>query len=388
MTFGSLPSLPQPLRRDVLFALRAVTQACALAEKARKAGDFWTHKKLDGSQVTSVDFVVQAMFAQFLDGSYPRDSLVAEEDSGTLQSNPKGLRDAKRIFQQYAGGGEEIISSIDRGQGEPADRFWVLDPIDATASFILGGQYAVNCALVTGEEVSIGVLGCPRLQLPGKFYAESEGLLFLAIRDHGAWWAPLGSEDSFQRLKVSGRKTLKTSVPILAPRINRDGLCDVDQSLIEGLFWALKPARRPIFAPSPVRYVLLAAGLGDFCYKIVFCEDPPSETAYVWDHAPGSLLVEEAGGVVTHLTGEPLDLTQRCTWMDWDDGIVASNGYLHRVAFQAHEDASLYEVHRPYGFGPYPHFLSGGRSQRSLNSQDLWNLMSQEKNPNIRTPSR
>jgi 3'(2'), 5'-bisphosphate nucleotidase len=379
MTFDSLPSLPRVLHRDVLFALRAVTQACTLAEQARQAGDFWIHRKPDGSRVTSVDFTVQAMFARLLDGSYPRDSLVAEEDSKILKSNPKGLQDVKRIFRRYVGGEEEIISGIDRGQGEPSDRFWVLDPIDATASFILGGQYAVNCALVTDKKVSLSVVGCPRLQLPGRFYSESPGLLFLAIRDHGAWYAPLGSENSFRRLKVSGRKTLKTSVPILTPRINHDGLCDVDQSLIEGLFWALKLARRPIFAPSPVRYALLAAGLGDFCYKLVFYEDPSSETAYIWDHAPGSLLVEEAGGVVTHLTGRPLDLTQRCTWMDWDDGIVASNGHLHHVAFQAHEDAFFYEAHRPYGFGPYPKFLTGGRSQRPLKGQDFWDLMSREK---------
>src|SRR2546426_1083518 len=45
------------------------------------------------------------------------------------------------------------------------------------------------------------------------------------------------------------------------------------------------------------------------------------QTTGPWDVAPGSLLIEEAGGRVTDLVGKPLDLDQ--------PSIVASNGNIH-----------------------------------------------------------
>jgi myo-inositol-1(or 4)-monophosphatase len=41
-----------------------------------------------------------------------------------------------------------------------------------------------------------------------------------------------------------------------------------------------------------------------------------------WDVGAGVLLVQEAGGIVTNLTGGPLDLDAPC--------VVASNGLIHR----------------------------------------------------------
>jgi myo-inositol-1(or 4)-monophosphatase len=52
-----------------------------------------------------------------------------------------------------------------------------------------------------------------------------------------------------------------------------------------------------------------------------------------WDSAAGALLVEEAGGRVTTLAGEPLNLAQG------KNSIIVSNGHIH--------DAVLAQIDQP-----------------------------------------
>jgi 3'-phosphoadenosine 5'-phosphosulfate (PAPS) 3'-phosphatase len=48
----------------------------------------------------------------------------------------------------------------------------------------------------------------------------------------------------------------------------------------------------------------------------------------IWDHAAGMLLVEEAGGRVTDVTGRPLEFTHGRE-LSANRGVVATNGPLH-----------------------------------------------------------
>ena len=48
----------------------------------------------------------------------------------------------------------------------------------------------------------------------------------------------------------------------------------------------------------------------------------------VWDHAAGSLIVEEAGGRVTDILGNPLDFSYGKTLKN-NRGIIATNDFLH-----------------------------------------------------------
>jgi len=55
---------------------------------------------------------------------------------------------------------------------------------------------------------------------------------------------------------------------------------------------------------SQVKYCALSRGDGGIYLRL------PATSGYVekiWDHAPGSLLVEEAGGVITDVHGLPLN---------------------------------------------------------------------------------
>ena len=54
----------------------------------------------------------------------------------------------------------------------------------------------------------------------------------------------------------------------------------------------------------------------------------------IWDHAAGSIVVEEAGGRVTDITGKPLDFTLGRT-LKTNRGIVATNGRLHDAVVKA-----------------------------------------------------
>jgi 3'(2'), 5'-bisphosphate nucleotidase len=53
----------------------------------------------------------------------------------------------------------------------------------------------------------------------------------------------------------------------------------------------------------------------------------------VWDHAPGVVLVEEAGGRVTDARGRPLDFSQGA-FVSNSDGVVATNGILHDAVLE------------------------------------------------------
>lgn len=98
---------------------------------------------------------------------------------------------------------------------------WTLDPIDGTKGFLRGGQYAVCLALFIDARVELGVIGCPNLpwipsQSPSSYQSTStnenttssssstatpdddasansggKGVLFVAVRGHGAHQLPL-----------------------------------------------------------------------------------------------------------------------------------------------------------------------------------------------------
>jgi myo-inositol-1(or 4)-monophosphatase len=97
-----------------------------------------------------------------------------------------------------------------------------------------------------------------------------------------------------------------------------------------GVGFSTEPARRlitlaqlPTFAPNVRSLRIVGSAALDLAYVAAGRFDA---TWYLslhdWDVAAGRLLVSEAGGQVTDLSGSPL-LCPR------DDGILASNGALH-----------------------------------------------------------
>ena len=63
----------------------------------------------------------------------------------------------------------------------------------------------------------------------------------------------------------------------------------------------------------------------------------PTKKSYrenIWDHAAGSIIVEEAGGRVTDIQGKPLDFSAG-NKLNNNRGIIATNGKLHDLLLEA-----------------------------------------------------
>jgi 3'(2'), 5'-bisphosphate nucleotidase len=60
----------------------------------------------------------------------------------------------------------------------------------------------------------------------------------------------------------------------------------------------------------------------------------PDYKEKIWDQAAGSLLVEEAGGRVSDLSGKPLDFAAGRQLLN-NQGLLASNAHLHQAALEA-----------------------------------------------------
>ncbi|HID24522.1 MAG TPA: 3'(2'),5'-bisphosphate nucleotidase, partial [Planctomycetaceae bacterium] len=87
----------------------------------------------------------------------------------------------------------------------------------------------------------------------------------------------------------------------------------------------------PLRLDSQAKYAVVSRGEADLYLRL------PTRTDYrekIWDHAGGVLLVEEAGGRVTDVTGRPLDFSQGRK-LQRNRGVVATNGRLHEAVLEA-----------------------------------------------------
>lgn len=174
-----------------------------------------------------------------------------------------------RVTPEFGLLGEEAGAS-----GQTGTR-WVVDPLDGTANFVRRfPHFAVSVALVRGGVVEVGAVADPMRQE-----------MFAAARGRGATC-------NGDRLQVSGREALAgafvaTGFPF---RVHR--YIDTYLALFKDVFLVAGAIRRP--GAAALDLVHAAAGIFDGFFE--FCLSP-------WDLAAGSLVVEEAGGIVTNLDG-------------------------------------------------------------------------------------
>ena len=297
--------------KELQVALDAVRTAYGLTKMIRRGlldTDILT--KPDDSPVTVADLGAQAIINHAVSTAfdYP---IIAEEDAGVLRQNDK-LRETvvghvKKVVSDLDE--SRMLDAIDLGDHDgTAGRYWILDPIDGTKGFIRGSehQYAVALALVEGGEPVLGVLGTP------------VGL-FIAVKGKGT------------TLHTSG-KPLLVHVNRLEPGDDRDNLvCESFErggGEIDRVVEILGVASPTLRLDGQTKYAAVARGRSS-----VFL-DLSSDTAKVWDHAAGCLVVEEAGGKVTDTNGEPLDFSQG-RMLEVNFGIVATNGIFHDAALDA-----------------------------------------------------
>ena len=154
---------------------------------------------------------------------------------------------------------------------------WIVDPLDGTTNYVQGfPHFAVSIGVAVDGRVEAGVVLDP-----------IKGDVFRAARSRGAWWN--GTQCQVSRQRNLEGALLATGFPFRALH-----LLDPYLAIFRDTFHRCKGIRRAGSAALDFAYT--ACGIFDGFFE--FDLQP-------WDVAAGSLLVEEAGGVVTDMDGGP-----------------------------------------------------------------------------------
>lgn len=298
----------------------AVREAAHLCMDVLREMQLKPVRKRDSSPVTVADYGSQALICDTLSRLFPNDPVVAEESAEELFSNGHdsvmdGILTHVNAYRPHAGA-DDVARWIDVGShGDPARRYWTVDPVDGTKGFLRGSQFAVALALVEDGAPVVGVLACPRLQIHDKC-----GILATAVRGQGTFIEPLFETGVPTALRVRGTDNPADSrycESVEGSHSSHDDAARVATDL--GI------TNPPIRMDSQAKYAVVCGGQADIYMRL------PSGRRFVenvWDHAAGSLLVEEAGGRVSDCRGSVLDFGQGRR-LTANRGVIATNGRLH-----------------------------------------------------------
>jgi histidinol-phosphatase len=248
---------------DLALALRLADAADAITLSRFRARDLRVERKPDRTPVTDADVAVEDAVREILAAERPDDAIMGEERGGTA------------------------------GPG----RTWVLDPIDGTKNFLRGVP-------VWGTLVALVVDGLPQV---GLCSAPALTRRWWAAAGEGAWTSDPLTEP--RRISVSGVSAMEdaylttTDLGAWTTYHSREAYLRLADACWEsrafGDFWS---------------HCLIAEGVMDIAAEAIV--NP-------WDVAFAQILVTEAGGRFTDLTGKP----------DYAAGsALSTNGHLHDEA--------------------------------------------------------
>jgi myo-inositol-1(or 4)-monophosphatase len=208
----------------------------------------------------------------------------SRRDAAPLQAQLKGAGDYVTVVDRAAEAAavavlREADPSIDvlaeeRG-GEVSARMWVIDPLDGTTNFLRGfPEVGVSIALVEEGVPRVGVVTAPLT---------------------GGEWSAVAGKGAFdatgRRLdirKSAGRGVVATGFPFRCPE-TRPRYLPVMTAAMD----SFEDLRRAGAASLDLAYV--ASGVWDGFFEL---------NLSLWDIAAGSLLVREAGGMVSDWQGD------------------------------------------------------------------------------------
>ncbi|MCX2734471.1 histidinol-phosphatase [Saccharopolyspora sp. NFXS83] len=247
---------------DLELALRLADTADAITSDRFRARDLTVDRKPDRTPVTDADLAVEDAVRAVLAEQRPDDRVAGEERGGDIS----------------------------------AARTWVLDPIDGTKNFLRGvPAWATLIALVQDGTPTAGVISAPAL-----------GRRWWAAAGQGAW---TGTRETAERISVSGVREISdayastTHLGSWVEHHSRESYLRLVDACWEnrafGDFW---------------QHCLVAEGAIDLAAEAIV--NP-------WDVAPVQIIVQEAGGTFTDLSGE----------VGFQGGsALSSNTHLHSTA--------------------------------------------------------
>eukprot|EP01025_Chloroclados_australasicus_P011406 TRINITY_DN14935_c0_g1_i1.p1 TRINITY_DN14935_c0_g1~~TRINITY_DN14935_c0_g1_i1.p1 ORF type:complete len:360 (-),score=46.80 TRINITY_DN14935_c0_g1_i1:155-1213(-) len=324
---------------DVQQGYRAVKLASSLCKRVQnQLKQSETVSKLDTSPVTIADYGAQALVTWSLLQNYEDSSLfsmIAEEDSSDLrQAESKDMlaRITQLVNQEIFEYGydtqlleDDIVQLIDMGgsQGGKKGRHWVLDPIDGTRGFVGMRQYAVCLGLLVDGVVKAGVLGCPNLPVKGIDLDKQQdvGVAFVGSQGEGAFTGSLFQDElPSQRIKVREMDDISTAI-LMESYESRHSNHNLQARMAQNLGIKSPSAR----IDSQCKYGALSRGDGDIFLRFMV---DPNYREKIWDHAAGVVILQEAGGRITDLSGNSLNFSEG-RFLDIEQGIVASASSIH-----------------------------------------------------------
>jgi 3'(2'), 5'-bisphosphate nucleotidase len=197
---------------------------------------------------------------------------------------------------------------------------WVMDPVDGTATFMQGQQYAVClCLLVDGKQ-AVGVIGCPNLAFDvegplGQSRVHEDlvdeddfGVLLSATKGQGTFIRRMS-----ERAWGDARKIDLSELPeknledlnFVESTIGKTSLSQEEHKAVCEQLGARWPGT--VIWAQQVKHVALALGSTDVMVRIPKTVD---RFTCVWDHAGGHLLYTEAGGLIKDFNGGDVDFAQ------------------------------------------------------------------------------
>lgn len=340
--------------KELIAGLAAVRHAAQLCQAVQKSISSDALEKKDKSPVTIADFGSQAIVCRVIGDTFPGDPIVGEEDSAELK-DPGNETFLSQIVAELKAVGldcsaDEACGWIDRGgwngDGSPGERFWTLDPIDGTKGFLRGQQYAISLALIVQGEIAAAIVGCPNLPLQQTAREASAadsvietgaGSLLVAARGTGAFVLPITGDsglDSPEAQRISVSTVTDFEHARLCESVESGHSSHSHSSQISK---ELGITHEPARLDSQAKYAVVSRGEADIYLRL------PTRPGYrekIWDHAGGVLVVEEAGGKVTDVTGKPLNFNLGRELTE-NRGVIVTNGALHDRVLEAVRNAGI-----------------------------------------------
>jgi 3'(2'), 5'-bisphosphate nucleotidase len=267
-----------PYETELQTALDAVARAHPVILDAYAA--FQPIPDAAASITLPVDRQTQEIVLQHLSAAFPNDAFCAEEATPTLE--------------RLAG----------HASGRP--RLWIIDPIDGTRGFaVKNGEFSVMIGLVDGGQVAVGVV-----------LESVRGRLTYATQGGGCWKRDNDGQPERCRVTTTDRLPGAT-LTVSRSSTGRKRSPQVD---------ALGDVRLLPAYSAGLKLAHVARGEADLYLNVY-----PNFND--WDICAGQVLVEEAGGKVSGLTGQEIRYghgrgQQR-------DGLLATNGRIHEAALAA-----------------------------------------------------
>jgi 3'(2'), 5'-bisphosphate nucleotidase len=214
--------------------------------KIYESGDFGVDHKADDSPLTKADLASHQVIVAGLKALTPETPVLSEESA-----------------------------DIPFEERQSWQKYWLVDPLDGTKEFIKrNGEFTVNIALIEQGKPVMSVVYVP---VSGVIYSAAQGVGVFKVAEGKRSSIMVMKNSRFKPTVVGSRSHMSDEVKAYLDRLGQHELVSMGSSL---------------------KFCLVAEGKADLYPRLGLTSE--------WDTAAAQCIVEQAGGRVVTLDGEPL----------------------------------------------------------------------------------